>query len=123
MTIRIYNTMLKRKEPFDPLVPGKVSMYVCGPTVYDSCHMGHARSVVVFDVIYRYLEASGYQVAYARNFTDVDDKIIARANESGLKASDIAEKYIAEFYEDMDALNVRRAPMEPRATEHIQETS
>ena len=121
MTIRIYNTMLKRKEPFAPLVPDKVSMYVCGPTVYDSCHMGHARSVVVFDVIYRYLEASGYQVAYARNFTDVDDKIIARANKSGLKASDIAEKYIAEFYEDMDALNVRRAPMEPRATEFIQD--
>jgi cysteinyl-tRNA synthetase len=119
MTIRIYNTMKKRKEPFETLIPGKVSMYVCGPTVYDSCHVGHARSVVVFDVIFRYLEASGYEVAYARNFTDVDDKIIARANESGLEPGEIAEKYIAEFYDDMDALNVRRAPMEPRATDHI----
>ncbi|RLC27283.1 MAG: cysteine--tRNA ligase, partial [Deltaproteobacteria bacterium] len=119
MTIRIYNTLGKRKQVFETIEPGKVRMYVCGPTVYDSCHIGHARSVVVFDVIVRYLEASGYSVKYVRNFTDVDDKIINRANETGLDCSEIAEKYIAEFYTDMDALNVRRATIEPRATEHI----
>ena len=119
MTIRIYNTLGKKKQVFETIEPGKVRMYVCGPTVYDSCHIGHARSVVVFDVIVRYLEASGYSVKYVRNFTDVDDKIINRANETGLECSEIAEKYIAEFYTDMDALNVRRATIEPKATEHI----
>lgn len=119
MAIRIYNTLTKKKETFEPIRADKVSMYVCGPTVYDSCHIGHARSAVVFDVIIRHLEASGYDVTYVRNFTDVDDKIIRRANELGTDAKTIAEKYIAEFYEDMDALHVRRATIEPRATEHI----
>ncbi len=119
MSIRIYNTLTKRKEIFETTTPGKVRMYVCGPTVYDSCHVGHARSVVVFDAIVRYLESQGYEVAYARNFTDVDDKIIDRANQLGVESRQIAEKYIEEFYSDMDALNVRRATMEPRATEHI----
>ncbi len=119
MAIRIYNTLSKRKEPFEPLHPGKVGMYVCGPTVYDSCHIGHARSVVVFDVIVRYFRARGFAVTYVRNFTDVDDKIIQRANQLGIKAEALAEKYIAEFYRDMDALLVERATHEPRATEHI----
>ena len=119
MTIRIYNTLKKKKEVFEPIEPGKVRMYVCGPTVYDSCHIGHARSVVVFDVIVRYLEASGYDVTYVRNFTDVDDKIINRANETKVACREIAEKYITEFYTDMDALNVHRATIEPRATAHI----
>jgi len=119
MTIRIYNTLKKKKQMFETLEPGKVRMYVCGPTVYDSCHIGHARSVVVFDVIMRYLEASGYAVTYVRNFTDVDDKIIKRANEMKVDCREIAEKYIAEFYTDMDRLNVRRATIEPRATGHI----
>jgi cysteinyl-tRNA synthetase len=119
MSIRIYNTLSKKKEPFEPLNPGKVGMYVCGPTVYDSCHIGHARSVVVFDVIVRYFRAQGFAVTYVRNFTDVDDKIIGRANELGIKAEALAEKYIAEFYRDMDALLVQRATHEPRATDHI----
>lgn len=119
MTLRIYNTLTKQKDEFIPQEPGKVRMYVCGPTVYDSCHIGHARSVVVFDVIARYLRMKGYDVTYVRNFTDVDDKIINRANELGVDCQTISEKYIREFYQDMDALNVERATIEPRATEHI----
>ena len=119
MALRVFNTLSGKKEPFIPKSPGKVGMYVCGPTVYDSCHIGHARSVVVFDLVLRYFEATGYEVTYIRNFTDIDDKIIKRANEVGVGYRDISEKYIAEFYEDMDALNVKRATVEPRATEHI----
>jgi cysteinyl-tRNA synthetase len=119
MNIRIFNTLTKKKEYFETVEPRKVRMYVCGPTVYDSSHMGHARSVVVFDVIVRYLRNQGYEVTYVRNFTDIDDKIINRANELGIDTKDLAEKYIKEFYEDMDALNVQRATLEPRATEHI----
>jgi len=105
--------------PFVPVRPGRVTMYVCGPTVYDSCHIGHARSVIVFDVILKYLKASGFDVTYVRNFTDVDDKIINRARQLGVGTSEVAEKYIKEFYEDMNALNIERATIEPRATEHI----
>ncbi len=119
MPLTIYNTLTKKKEPFETVEPGKVRMYVCGPTVYDSCHIGHARSVVIFDVIARYLRATGYDVTYVRNFTDVDDKIINRANQTGVSSQDVAEKYIREFYEDMDALKVERATLEPRATGHI----
>jgi cysteinyl-tRNA synthetase len=119
MSIRIYNTLTKKKEVFEPLVPGRVKMYVCGPTVYDYCHVGHARSVVVFDVVVRYLRALNYQVRYVRNFTDVDDKIINRANEVGIDAGRLAEKFIGEFHRDMDALNVARADAEPKVTEHI----
>lgn len=119
MAIRVYNTLKKKKEDFEPLESGKVGMYVCGPTVYDSAHIGHARSVVVFDVIARYLRARGFQVTYVRNFTDVDDKIIARANEVGGDSAKIAKKYIAEFHGDMDALNVERPDFEPRVTENI----
>ncbi len=119
MTIRVYNTMGRKKEVFEPLEPGKVSMYVCGPTVYDSCHIGHARSVVVFDVIVRYFKAKGFDVTYVRNFTDVDDKIINKANQLGMDCKAVAEMFIKEFYEDMDALNVERATIEPKATDHI----
>ncbi|MDD2388794.1 MAG: cysteine--tRNA ligase [Desulfobacterales bacterium] len=119
MTIRIYNTLSRKKEEFVPIKTGKVAMYVCGPTVYDSCHIGHARSVIVFDLIARYFKATGYELTYVRNFTDVDDKIINRANELGVSSKDLAEKYILEFYRDMDALHVQRATFEPRATEHI----
>ena len=93
-------------------------MYVCGPTVYDSCHIGHARSVVVFDVVVRYLKAKGFDVTYVRNFTDVDDKIINRASDLDMPPQDLAEKFIQEFYRDMDALNVQRATKEPRAVPH-----
>lgn len=119
MAIRVYNSLGKKKELFEPLVPGKVRMYVCGPTVYDSSHIGHARSVVVFDVIVRYLKAKGFDVTYVRNFTDVDDKIIDKANQLGIDSQEVAERFIKEFHEDMDALNVERATIEPKATEHI----
>ncbi|ABW67471.1 cysteine--tRNA ligase [Desulfosudis oleivorans] len=119
MTLSIYNVLTGKKELFVPVNPGKVGMYVCGPTVYGPCHIGHARSVVVFDVIARYLRVAGYDVTYVRNFTDVDDKIIHRAAEEGKTSEQIAEKYIAEFYRDMDALFVQRATVEPKATEHI----
>ncbi len=119
MALRVYNSLGKKKELFEPLVPGKVRMYVCGPTVYDSSHIGHARSVVVFDVIVRYLKAKSYDVTYVRNFTDVDDKIIDKANQLGIDSQEVAERFIKEFHEDMDALNVERATIEPKATEHI----
>ncbi|OGP61333.1 MAG: cysteine--tRNA ligase, partial [Deltaproteobacteria bacterium RBG_13_49_15] len=117
--IVVYNTFGRKKELFVPVEPGRVRMYVCGPTVYDSSHIGHARSVVVFDVIARYFKSQGFEVTYVRNFTDIDDKIIRRANELGVDPEDLAEKYIHEFYEDMDALNVERASFEPKATDHI----
>jgi cysteinyl-tRNA synthetase len=119
MPISIYNTLTKKKELFQTIEPEKVLMYVCGPTVYDSCHIGHARSVVVFDVIFRYFKAHGYDVVYVRNFTDIDDKIIRRAAEIGMDPKALADKYIDEFYRDMDALHVERASFEPRVTEHI----
>ncbi|MFC1859460.1 cysteine--tRNA ligase [Thermodesulfobacteriota bacterium] len=119
MTLRIYNTLTRKKELFEPFIPGRVNMYVCGPTVYDSCHIGHARSVIVFDVIARYLRMNGFTVTYVRNFTDVDDKIINRANQLGIDAGAVAEKYIKEFHDDMASLNVERADAEPRVSEHI----
>jgi cysteinyl-tRNA synthetase len=119
MTIKIYNTLSRKKEVFEPVEPGKVRMYVCGPTVYDSSHIGHARSVVVFDVIAGYFRSQGFDVTYVRNFTDVDDKIIHRASELSTEWKAIAEKYIREFHTDMDALHVDRADIEPRATAHI----
>ncbi len=121
MSLRIYNTQTRNKEAFVPLEENKVKMYVCGPTVYDTSHIGHARSVVVFDVVFRWLRHSGYEVCYVRNFTDVDDKIINRANELGQDPKQISERYINEFHNEMDALNVLRPTIEPKATEHIQE--
>ncbi|MDY6988697.1 MAG: cysteine--tRNA ligase [Thermodesulfobacteriota bacterium] len=117
--LRIYNTLTKKKEIFEPIEPGKVKMYVCGPTVYDACHIGHARSVVVFDVIGRYLKTAGHEVTYVRNFTDIDDKIINRARELNITTEELSAKYIQAFYDDMDALKVERATLEPRATDHI----
>ena len=119
MTIKLYNTLTRQKEIFDPVQAGKVRMYVCGPTVYDSCHIGHARSIVVFDVIYRYLKSCGHDVFYVRNFTDVDDKIINRAHALGISPVELAEKYIDEFHADMAALNMLPPTVEPRATQHI----
>ncbi len=119
MGLKVYNTLCGGKEDFAPLIEGQVKMYVCGPTVYDTSHIGHARSVVVFDTIYRWFARSGYQVTYVRNFTDVDDKIIRKSNETGEACSAITEKYIREFHAEMDALNVLRPTMEPRATDHI----
>jgi len=119
--LKIYNTWTTKKEVFQPIEPGKVKIYVCGPTVYDACHIGHARSMIVFDVIFRYLETTGHEVTYVRNFTDIDDKIINRAGELGIATEELAKRYIQEFHEDMDALKVKRATHEPRATEHIDE--
>ncbi|WP_029898606.1 cysteine--tRNA ligase [Desulfohalovibrio reitneri] len=119
--MQLYNSLNRRKEPFEPREPGKVSMYVCGITAYDVCHIGHARSAAVFDVLVRYLRHAGYEVTFIRNFTDVDDKIIKRANEEGQSSQEVAEKNIQYFYEDMDKLNVLRADIEPKCTEHIQE--
>ena len=107
--LTIYNTLTGRKEPFEPLVPKTVRMYVCGVTVYDYCHLGHARSALVFDVIRHYLEYAGYTVEFVKNFTDIDDKIIKRANEQGVSCEAITSKYIKAYYEDMDKLGVRRA--------------
>jgi len=120
MGLKVYNTLHGKKEEFVPLEKGKVKMYVCGPTVYDTSHIGHARSVVVFDTIFRWLMEQGYEVRYVRNFTDVDDKIIKKSNETGENCSTITEKYIDEFHNEMDALNVLRPSVEPKATEHIQ---
>lgn len=119
MGLRVYNTLHGRKEEFIPLNEGKVGMYVCGPTVYDTSHIGHARSVVVFDMIFRWLGNQGYEVTYVRNFTDVDDKIIKKSNEIGVDCTVITEKYIDEFHHEMDALNVLRPSVEPKATDHI----
>lgn len=119
MSLVVYNTLTKQKEPFVPLEPGTVKLYVCGVTVYDLCHVGHARSAIVFDVIYRYLKSRGYRVVYVRNFTDIDDKIIKRAQEEGTDYRTIADRYIRAFYEDMDALDVLRPDIEPLATDNI----
>ena len=117
--MQLFNTMARAKEPFAPLTPGKVAMYVCGITAYDLCHIGHARSSVVFDVLVRYLRHLGYAVTFVRNFTDVDDKIIKKANSEGVSSQEIAERYIAAFYEDMDQLGILRADAEPRATQYV----
>ena len=119
MSLRIYNTLSGKKEEFVPITANKAGMYVCGPTVYDTSHIGHARSVVVFDMVYRWLMQLGYEVTYVRNFTDVDDKIIKKSNETGQSCTAITTKYIDEFHNEMDALNVLRPTIAPKATEHI----
>ncbi|MBU4236584.1 MAG: cysteine--tRNA ligase [Proteobacteria bacterium] len=121
MPIQTYNTLSRRKEPLKPLENGHIKLYVCGITSYDLCHIGHARSALAFDMIVRYLRYRGYTVTYIRNFTDIDDKIINRAAEQGTNASALAQRFIDEFYVDMDRLGVDRPTFEPRATEHIQE--
>lgn len=119
IVLEIYNTLSRKKEPLKTIEPGKVGIYVCGMTVYDYCHVGHARVMVVFDVVVRYLRASGYDVTYVRNITDIDDKIIARANENGENISELTERFIEYMNEDSDALGVIRPDQEPKATEHI----
>jgi cysteinyl-tRNA synthetase len=120
MMLSVYNTPLKKKKPFEPSSGNKVGMYICGVTVYDMCHIGHGRSLVVFDAISRFLRRKGYALTYVRNFTDIDDKIIARANSLGTSYREIADRYIGEFRTDMDILKVRSADIEPKATDHIQ---
>lgn len=117
--MKVYNTLTKKKEEFVPLVPGKVSMYVCGPTVYNFIHIGNARPMIVFDTVRRYMEHKGYDVNYVSNFTDVDDKIIAKAIEEGVSAQEISERYIAECKKDMASMNVLPATTHPLATEEI----
>lgn len=119
--MRIYNTLTGKKEEFVPVEPGKVKMYACGVTVYDNCHIGHARSAVVFDVMRRYFKYKGYDFKYIRNFTDIDDKIINRAKQDGITWNEVAAKYIDAYYRDMDTLGIGRADVEPKATEHIKE--
>jgi len=121
MGLQVYNTLSGQKEPFEPLTPGKACMYACGVTVYDYCHIGHARSAMVFDVIRNYLEYKGYEVTFVKNFTDVDDKIIKRSLEEGIPAQAVAEKYIAAHHEDMGRLGLRPPTIEPKATDHITE--
>jgi cysteinyl-tRNA synthetase len=117
--IQIYNTLTRRKEPLATIEPGRVRMYVCGVTVYDRAHIGHAMSYIVFDVIRRYLEHRGYQVRHAQNFTDIDDKIIARANRDGIEPSELSEGLAREWFAQSDALNLLRANVYPKATEEI----
>ncbi len=117
--MKIFNTLTRRKEDFKPIEEGKIRMYVCGPTVYNLIHIGNARPMIVFDTFRRYMEHRGYEVNYVSNFTDVDDKIINRANEEGISCDDVAEKYIAECKKDMEGMNIRPATVHPRATKEI----
>ncbi|MGH8580769.1 MAG: class I tRNA ligase family protein, partial [Gammaproteobacteria bacterium] len=117
--LRIFNSLSGKKERFTPIEPGKVRMYVCGMTVYDYCHVGHARVMVVFDVVARYLRAQGFDVTYVRNITDIDDKIIRRAKEQNETIAELTERFIRYMNEDTTALGVLRPDLEPRATRHI----
>jgi cysteinyl-tRNA synthetase len=117
--LQIHNSLTRRKEPFEPMEPGRVRMYVCGMTVYDYCHLGHARVLVVFDVVYRYLKSLGFDVTYIRNITDIDDKIIRRAAENGEDIRTLTDRFIHAMHEDAAALGVLPPTVEPRATEHI----
>ena len=119
--LKIYNTLTREKEEFQPIQKNKVGMYVCGPTVYNYIHIGNARSTVAFDTVRRYLEYRGYDVNFVSNFTDVDDKIIRAAKEMGISAKEVAEKFIAAFYEDTAALHVEKATLNPRVMENIPE--
>ena len=119
MELTLYDTLTRAKRPFAPINFARVRMYVCGVTVYDYCHIGHARSALVFDVLRRYLEYSGYEVLFVKNFTDVDDKIIRRANEQHVPCDVITSKYIDAYYEDMEKLGIKPASIEPKATEHM----
>ncbi|MFC3908459.1 cysteine--tRNA ligase [Legionella dresdenensis] len=117
--LHIYNSLTRKKEVFIPLVPGKIGLYACGITVYDRCHLGHARSMVCFDVIVRFLREQGYEVTFVRNITDIDDKIIARANERGMSINELTSFYIQAMHDDASALNILPPDIEPRATGHI----
>lgn len=121
MSIQIYNTLTRKKESFIPIEKGKVSMYVCGPTVYNYIHIGNARPVIAFDTVRRYLEYRGFDVTYVSNFTDVDDKIIAAANKLGEEVSELTERFIQAYFEDVTALGCEKADVHPRVSEHIQD--
>ena len=118
--INIYNTLTQQKEELIPKDGNKIRMYACGPTVYDSAHLGHARSAVSFDIIQRFLRYAGYDVTFVRNYTDIDDKIIKRANELGIPSREISEKYIQEYREDMASIGVQTPDVEPKVTEHVE---
>ena len=117
--MKVYNTLTRQKEELVPITPGEIKMYACGPTVYNYIHIGNARPLCIFDILRRYLEYRGYKVNFVQNFTDIDDKIIKRANEEGVKFSEVSEKYIDEFWKDAKGLNVRQANVHPKATENI----
>jgi len=119
--MRIYNTLTRQREELKTITEGELKMYACGPTVYNYFHIGNARPLCVFDVLRRYMEFRGYQVTFVQNFTDIDDKIIKRANEEGVSFIDISEKYIEEYWKDAKGLNIREASFHPKATENIQE--
>lgn len=117
--MKVYNTLTKQKEEFTPIVPGEISMYVCGPTVYNFFHIGNGRTFIVFDTIRKYFEYRGYKVNFVQNFTDIDDKMINKANDEGTTVKELGDKYIQEYYKDADGLNIERATVNPRATEYI----
>ncbi len=117
--MQIYNSLTRKKEDFVPITPGKVRMYTCGPTVYNFFHIGNARPFIIFDVLRRYFEFRGYEVTFVQNFTDIDDRMITRANEEGITVSQLADRFIAEYFTDAKALGIRPATVHPRATEHI----
>lgn len=119
--MKVFNTMTRQKQEFVPINPGKVNMYVCGPTVYDFFHIGNARTFLIFDTVRRYFEYRGYEVNYVQNFTDIDDKMINRANREGITVKELGDKFIQEYYKDADGLNIKRATNNPRATEFIDE--
>ena len=117
--MKIYNTLTRKKEEFVPIDKNEIKIYVCGPTVYNYFHIGNARPFVVFDTLRKYLEYRGYRVNFVQNFTDVDDKIINKAREEGVSAGEVSEKYIAEYYKDAAALNVKKATVHPKVTENM----
>lgn len=119
MTLKLYNTLTRREEPFEPLEPRKVRMYCCGITVYDYCHLGHARTCIVWDVVRRYLQWRGYEVEYIQNFTDIDDKILNRAKKEGSSMEVVSERFIDAYFEDMERLKIKKADAYPRATHTI----
>src|SRR5665647_1330773 len=119
--MKLYNTLTKKKEDFIPLYPGEVRMYSCGPTVYNYFHIGNARPFIVFDVFRRYMEYKGYKVTFVQNFTDIDDKMIQRANEEGITVKELGDRFIKEYFNDADKLGIHRATYHPKATEHINE--
>src|ERR1700710_1578010 len=119
MTLRLFNTLTGQAEEFVPIVPGQVRMYVCGMTIYDLCHMGHARMMMAFDVVYRWLQVLGYDVTYVRNITDIEDKIIKRAVERGITIRQLTDEMIAAMREDIAALGIVSPTHEPRATDHV----
>ena len=119
--MKIYNTLTKKKEEFVPIIPGEVRMYVCGPTVYNFFHIGNGRTFIVFDAFRKYLEYRGYKVKFVQNFTDIDDKMIKKANEENTTVKELGDRYINEYYKDADALNIKRASINPRATEFMGE--